>query len=599
MRDNVNATTRRSNFLIYMGKKSSSKKKKIQEKQASSQESKSAKRRWLKEWSREKWLATGLVVAALMMLSWAAVVSWIHLMQPKQISLLVPKDTIAIMEIDTDFSGAQWEKYNALTSSTNAPSGIPGVADLLSSVNSVLNINVANDIYPWLARRASVALLADFKPALFLEVKDKNQALTYFQNRRLEGTAEQFQQKEYRGTTLYQYVASTPFSIFSLSSYLVIASDEASAKRIIDASHDKSETLYAQYAYQHVYNAFAGERLAFAYGKPEYLNLFAASGTSFTTLPSIPSSSPSQPSSLSLASQSLLSSSLPQSSSSSSPSASSLQQLTSMLEHAFSNILAGEGMSVKALDDKLMIEHLALFNDATRATKTFLKLPQKYQARLTEFFSPETEFFAGGENMPLVMQKFATLLATKEMSQQAIETNIKTQVTEFFGGKLTTQEFESLTQNEYAIGLDHGAIKIVVALTGSEQENDRLLKKLMYALEWKTINTQLASRIIGNVGLITSSQESLEDAVQLWSRPEKQSLKTSHIYQQMIEPQMHSADDIIFAKPSSMTSIIPDSLSFLKGIAALSMASTAFEDGMKTTLFIAPFISPNTSANGS
>ena len=579
MHDNVNVTTRHSNFLIYMGKKSSSKKQKLHEKNVSPDTKAPAPRGRFAEWTREKWLATGLMVVALVMLSFAAVVSWIHLMQPKPISLLVPKDTIAIAEIDTDLADTQWEKYNALT---NNGIGLPAVGDLIGVLNTALHVDLTKDIYPWLARRASVALLADFKPALFLEIKDQPQALAYFQNRRLEGTSEQFQQKEYRGTTFYQYVASSPFSIFSIGGYLVIAGDESSAKRIVDAAHDKNETLYAQLAYQHIASAFPDDRLAFVYGKPGYLKLlagdtsaqFPTSATSQSSItPLVPSSQPS-----------------PQN---------SLQQLTQTLEQSFSSILAGEGMSIKALDDKLLIEHLALFSDATRAAKIFLKLPQKYQAHLAEFFSPETEFFTGGENMPLVMQKFATLIASKETSQQAIETNINAQITEFFGGKLTTQEFATLTQHEYAIGLDHGAMKIAIALTGTEQEKDRLLKKLMYALQWKLLNTQLTSRVIGDVGIIASSQESLADATDLWSHPEKPNFKTSQVYQQIITPQMQSSDDIIFAKPASLQNFLPDSLAFLKNIPALSIGSTAFEDGMKTTMLIAPINSSNTSANGS
>ncbi len=573
MRDNVNATTRRLNLSIYMGKKSSSKKQKLHEKNVSPDTKASAPRGWFAEWTREKWLATGLVVVALVMLSFAAVVSWVHLMQPKPISLLVPKDTIAIAELDTDLADAQWEKYNALT---NNGIGLPAVGDLIGVLNTALHVDLTKDIYPWLARRASVALLANFKPALFLEIKNQQQALAYFQNRRLEGTSEQFQQKDYRGTTLYQYVASSPFSIFSIGGYLVIAGDESSAKRIVDAAHDKSETLYAQLAYQHVASAFPDDRLAFVYGKPGYLKLLVGD----TSAPPATSVTPLIPTSQSS----------PQN---------SLQQLAQTLEQSFSSILAGEGMNIKALDDKLLIEHLALFSDTTRAAKIFLKLPQKYQAHLAEFFSPETEFFTGGENIPLVMQKFATLLATKETSQQAIELNINAQITEFFGGKLSTQEFATLTQNEYAIGLDHDAIKIAVALTGTEQEKDRLLKKLMYALQWKSLNTQLTSRVIGDVGLITSSQESLTDATDLWSHPEKPNFKTSQAYQQIIAPQMRSADDIIFAKPAALQNFLPDSLAFLRNIPALSIGSTAFEDGMKTTIFIAPINSSNTSANGS
>lgn len=538
-----------------MGKKSSSKKHKQQSQSDVSHEA-------YKNiaWSREKWIAIMLVVVSLIMLGWAAIISWGQLTKPKSLSLFLPKETIAMAEINTDFDHQQWRNFAELSEkgTQNQSSHIPKITDLITSLNTALSIDFANDVYPWLSRRVGVALLSDLRPALFLEVRNEQKALEYFQRRRLQGTEGRFEEKVYRGVTMRQYVSSSPFAIMKLGRYLVIAGDEKTAREIIDASKDKSGTLYSQYAFQRTSSALGGDNLGFFYGKPGYLK-------TLTNTRSLPE--------------------------------------TVSMESSLTYVLAGEGISIKALEEVVAIEHLALFNDETRKAKIFIKMPQKYQANLAEYFSPETEYFIGGINMPEVVKKFSLLSASKNVSPEAMEMALKTKLESWFQGKLSQQELEGLTRHEYAVGIDHGALKIAIQFENAEAENERLIKKLAFALPPSTY------RMLGNVGIVSTSPDELTRTVNAWTSQTGETFKTSSAYRQLIEPQMQSADDVFFARPSEefskntftqglrMLDAWPLIEQVMNRIPQMAMTSTAFEDGIKTTILIAPL--SVTSDNGS
>lgn len=533
-----------------MGKKSSSKKqKRIAEQSGDSAKNKKSKghllsRLEMKIWAREKWLATGLMVVALLVLGLATFISWQRLMAPKSISLFVPRDTVAMAEIDTDFADSQWQNMSG------------NIADLVHAIDTTFQVNFTNDVYPWLARRAGIAMLSNFKPAIFLEVKDEKQALAFFQNRQLQGaqdaTTQQLKDSEYRGVMLHEYAESSPFTFMMLGRYFIAASDESVAKSIIDASNDKSGALYDQYAFQRVKNSFSGDHVAFLYGKPSY----------FTNL---------------------------------------IPGLKGPEDGLLSSIFSGEGVSIKALKDMIAIEHMAFFNDDIRGKKEFLKIPKKYRTNLAEFFSPDVTFFAGGENLSLVFEKFATLLATKDMTTEAITAGLTIKVSQLVGGGnasgLIVKSMTDLAKNEYAFGIDHGAIKIALQVSeeGAQemsreetQKTEQKIKQFVAALQaLPDLQRETVSwKMVGNVAVITSTPDELTKTLALWSDAKQSSLKYSAAYSRIIEPQMQSADDIIYMKPVALGSLIPEPFTLLGSISEMSIASTAFEDGMKTTVLI-------------
>ncbi len=605
-----------------MGRKSSSKKQKHLDEQAAKEAA--ALKRSMRIWTREKWLATGLVLMGLTLLSLVGVASVSQLMRPKSITLFVPRDTIALAEINTDFTDTQWTQFdrmaNEMAESTVASEDMSGTAsspltafpklpDLITALNGALQIDFTKDIYPWLSRRAGAALLPGLKPVLFLETKDEKQALDYLQSRHLQDGAERFTEVSYRGFTMYEYAESSSLTIVPIGNYIVISSDETTAKKIIDASKDRKGSLYSEYAFQRIKSGFSGDQLAFIYGKPAYLDALTTSNTPLFNADT----------------------------SSKDPSARSTLQL---LSSAFSNTLGGEGASIKMVKNSLVIEHQALFSEATRTAKSFLKIPKKYDASLAEFFSPNVRLFVGGIDLPAVLKQFSSLIATKTNSAQMAESQLGTLILNLLGEKISLEELTALTKNEYAIGLEPEiaanlapaylapaqlaparlnttspesalstnstryptSLKIVVRFdaTQSDQQREVLLKKLASALQTSPLQALMSrplmpllqggaaypTKLLGDIGVITSSQRLMDETIAAYTRGSGDSLRASALYAKMLAPQMQSADDIFYMKPSQIQ--LPDSLSWLKAISQISMASTAFEDGMKTTVLIAP-----------
>lgn len=589
-----------------MGRKSSSKKQKHIDEQAAKDAA--ALKKSMRIWTREKWLATGLVLIGLALFILVGLASWSYLMRAKSISLFVPRDTIALAEINTDFNDPQWmwfdqmangmtdertyELTNEVTNKVtdgmvNAVSGValatfPKLPDIITALNDTLQIDFTKDIYPWLSRRAGAALLPGLKPVLFLEVKDKKQALDYLRSRHLQDGAEHFTEVAYRGFIMYEYAESSPFTIVSIGRYIVISSDEETAKKIIDSSKDKQGSLYGEYTFQRIKSAFSGDRLAFIYGKPAYLDALTTSNTPVFSA----DTNTSQP---------------------------SRQSVLQLIGSAFSSTLGGEGMSIKMVKNMLVIEHEALFSEATRAAKSFLKVSEKYRATLAEFFTPEVRLFAGGIDLPAVLSQFSALVATKTRSSQTTESQLGTVIIDLLGDRLSIDDLANLTKHEYAIGLEPeiaanvppssaypSSLKFVVRFgpETSDQQRQVLLKKAataMQSLDPRLVNSpsqnlqsglSYPTTLLGDVGIITATQQLMAQTVAAYTSGNKNSLRTSELYAQMIAPQMQSADDILYLQPSKIQ--LPTSLRWLSAVSQLSMASTAFEDGMKTTLLIAP-----------
>lgn len=580
-----------------MGRKSSSKKQKHLDEQAAKEAA--ALKKSMRIWTREKWLATGLVLIGLVLFILVGLASWSYLMRAKSISLFVPRDTIALAEINTDFTDPQWTWFDQMANgmadevademSDVTLATFPKLPDLITTLNDTLQIDFTKDIYPWLSRRAGAALLPGLKPVLFLEVKDKKQALDYLRSRHLQDGAEHFTEVAYRGFTMYEYAESSPFTIVSIGRYIVVSSDEETAKKIIDASKDKQGSLYGEYTFQRIKSAFSGDRLAFIYGKPAYLDALTTSNTPVFSA----DTNASQP---------------------------SRQSLLQLISSAFSNTLGGEGVSIKMVKSMLVVEHEALLSEATRAAKSFLKVPEKYRATLAEFFTPEVRLFAGGIDLPAVLSQFSSLVATKIRSSQTTESQLGTVIIELLGNKLSIDDLTNLTKHEYAIGLEPeiaanvppssaypSSLKFVVRFgpETSDQQRQVLLKKAATALQSldprllnspaqnspaQNLRSNLSypTTLLGDVGVITATQQLMAQTVAAYTGGNKNSLRMSALYAQMIAPQMQSADDILYLQPSKIQ--LPVSLSWLRAVSQLSMASTAFEDGMKTTVLIAPML---------
>ncbi len=546
-----------------MGKKSSSKKQKRTQGAASHVDSAGEKlaksdasptrRQKLQAWIREKWLVTGLTIASLLMLGGMAIFMWTR---PVSLDIYLPRETIAFAEVNTNFTDAQWEMLNA-----KAPDV---VGDAIKFLNETLQIDFTKEVHPWLARRAGLALLPtpggkesqqldQYKPIVLLEIRDEQQALAFFEKRRLQGISEKLQQQTHRGTTIYSYPASSPYTFTRLGRYLIVTPDEPTAKAVIDATHDKDGTLASQKSFQEIQKNLPRENLAFGFIKPVYI----ASHTESDPLG---------------------------------------------LAAMFTNGLSGEGLSITADSRHLIAQHFALFDSSAVQPAPALKnqpapaqpkpVPTPYRANLAQLFSPNITFFAGGTNASETIQHITTLLTKKNFTGSAIEAALK-QAIDGTLGELTSQEFNELFSREYAIGLDGDAIVIAIELDGvATNYAAQLFKKMKNILQKNPRFSQetFYETISGNIGILATTEQARNEAVSRMNTGD--TWKNSTKYKESIEPQLNiytkKASDIIFIESALLKKYLPHELNFLTKAAHLSLASSTTENGIKTTLLLTP-----------
>lgn len=546
-----------------MGKKSSSKKQKHAEKLVPSdvpaempEPTEQKPPGTVARWIREKWLITALVVMALLMLGGMAIMTW---SRPASLDVYLPRETIGFVEVNTDFTDAQWEILNAKTPEV--------VNDAVRFLNETFQVDFTKDVHPWLARRAGLALLptqtggqesqqlAQYKPIVFLEIQDEKQALAFFEKRHLQGISEKLQQQTHRGAPMYSYLASNPYTLTRLGRYLIVAPDEATAKAIIDATHDKNGTLATQQALQDVQKNLPRNNLAFGFIKPSYLASQTA-GDPFS------------------------------------------------IANIFTNRLSSEGLAITVDEDHLIAQHVARFDSATRsqqAQPSQKSSPAPYRANLTKLFSTNVTFFAGGTNASGTLTHITTLLSSKDFTGSVIETALK-QAIDATLSELTSEEFTELFSREYAIGLDNSALVIAIELgdanANSATKNFMKLKAILQKNPRFTEQTFYES-ITGNIGILSTSEQARDQAAaransttSTATSNSNTSWKHSVTYQSSVESQLETytkkASDIIFIEGSLLKDYLPPEWSFLARMKHLTLASLSLENGIKTTLLLTP-----------
>lgn len=556
-----------------MGKKSSQKKqKKVAETQKKiSTESNPTKLSEISVGSRlvkisKKTLVLALVIASLIALGFFAIFIWGELTKPMSIAKFIPQDAIGFVEFDANMTGQNWQNYNNLTEGKSFPT----ITSLINTVNTTLHIDMMKDVYPWLSRRAGISVLQDKKGAIFLEVKNEKQALDFFRQHRLASITEDLLEADIEGVKTYHYIASSPIALTFLGNYLVIASDDTAIKQIIDAT--KKSALFSNSNFQRIHNAVPQKnRLGFMFARPGQLT-----------------------------------------------------QMMPMLPEVLREVLAqnfiAEVASIKALDRVFAIEYVTLFSKQNKGKS--LKSREKYKGKLITGLSDKTQFFMGGENAAFMSDKIEAMLSST--SSHVFASYLDETLKGIFDGDVSMEDAKKLLGGEYAFAMDDGQMKMMVRLSDTV-EQEKILKKIIKGVEssrvffpltvenetikgsakmMKVSNTEYKNvKIQGSeledgskgiylamsddVAIMTLSLDAMHRTIDTinGSLP---SLKATQSYEDYIEPQMESGDDIMYARPHDLEKMLPDIMKFMRNVREISLSTNSFEDGMKAIIFFAP-----------
>lgn len=520
----------------------------------------------------KKTFVAALMVAGLIVLAFFAIFIWGELTKPASIAKFIPQDAVGFVEFDTKIEGNNWQNYNNLTEGKN----LPTISALIGEVNTMFTIDIMKDVYPWLSRRAGVALLSDAKGAIFLEVTNEKQALDFFRQHRLTSITEDLKEETIEGVKTYHYIASSPLALAFLGNYLVVASDTEAIGQIIKATKEKS--LFSNGNFQRIHNAVPQKnRLGFVFMRPGQLTQM-------------------------------------------------MQSLPSIVSGVLTQNFTAEGVSMKALDDMFIIEHVALF-----AQKKSSKNEKKYRGNLIGMCSDKTQLYIGGENFASISDKINGMFSdpSANIQPQAASTNVLTLYLEeaiksTFDGNISVNDIKTLLAGEYGFAIDNGQMKAVIELT-NPAEQEKILKKMIQGVEssrvlfqpivendtikgsaknmksskdeYKGIAIQATEiegdtkgiylAIVGDTAIITLSKEEMHRTIDTINGSVP-TLKSTQAYEKYFEPQLQAADDIIYARPHDLSNMLPDVLKFLGNISEISLSTNSFEDAVKTIIFFSP-----------
>lgn len=516
----------------------------------------------------KKAFVVSLMVAGLIVLAFFAIFIWGELMKPASIAKFIPQDAVGFIEFDTKIEGNNWQNYNNLTEGKS----FPAISTLVGEINTMFTVDIMKDVYPWLSRRAGVAMLSDAKGAIFLEVTNEKQALDFFRQHRLASITEDLKEENIEGVKTYHYIASSPISLAFLGNYLVIASDDKAIAHIIKATKEKS--LFSNTNFQRINNSVPQKnRLGFVFMRPGQLTQI-------------------------------------------------MQVLPGALREILTQNFSAEGASIKALDDMFVVEHVALFQQQKSS-----KNEKKYEGNLIGVCSDKTQFYMGGENIASISDKMSGIFPGMQLqatSTDILATYLGAVIKSTFDGTISMDDIKTLLAGEYGFAIDNGQMKAIIELT-NPVEQEKILKKVIQGIEssrilfqpviendtikgsaknMKTINEEYKGIKIqgsevegdfkgvymatsGGIAIITLSLDEMHRTIDIMNGL-VMTLKGTKSYEKYIKPQLQSADDIIYARPHDIENMLPDVLKFLGNIRELSLATNSFEDAVKTIIFFSP-----------
>lgn len=520
----------------------------------------------------KKTFVAALMVAGLIVLAFFAIFIWGELTRPASMAKFIPQDAVGFVEFDTKIEGNNWQNYNNLTEGKD----FPAISALVAKINTMFTVDIMKDVYPWLSRRAGVALLSDASGAIFLEVTNEKQALDFFRQHRLASITEDLQEETIEGVKTYHYIASSPLTLAFLGNYLVVASDTKAIEQIIKATKEKS--LFANSNFQRINNAVPQKnRLGFVFMRPGQLTQM-------------------------------------------------MQSLPSIVSGVLTQNFTAEGASMKALDDMFVIEHVALFSQ-----KKSSKNEKKYRGNLIGMCSDKTQLYIGGENFASMSDKINGMFVdpSVNMQPQAASTNVLASYLEAslkstFDGSISVNDIKTLLAGEYGFAIDNGQMKVAIELT-NPAEQEKILKKMIQGVEssrvlfqpivendtikgsaknmksskdeYKGVTIQVAEiegetkgiywAVVGDIAIITLSKEEMHRTIDTVNGSVP-TLKSTQAYEKYFEPQLQAADDIMYARPHDLENMLPDVLNFLGNISEISLSTNSFEDAVKTIIFFSP-----------
>ena len=150
--------------------------------------------------------------------------------RPQDLATMLPKNrVVALTQVSVNPHHEQVRRFYEELNKYNVyhPNNIHVILD------SLLNTDVTQEVYPWLDRQIGAAVLqsgdseGETDMVLFLETNDKEKTLSFLESRGLQTQDDYLLSESYEGVDIYRYALSQTYNFMFLNNYLIVADNES------------------------------------------------------------------------------------------------------------------------------------------------------------------------------------------------------------------------------------------------------------------------------------------------------------------------------------------------------------------------------------
>lgn len=513
--------------------------------------------------------------------------------RPQPIAKFLPlNSTVAVLEINSNFD------HNQLVKSFELLKNYPQYSKekLIEKIENRFALNYETDLNPWLGRQIGAAVVNSQKNPehvnliYFAEILSRNNLKNFL----LKQNASK---NDYLGYPTYK---AGPYYSTVIGDYLFFSDIEQAIYEMIDYQVNDADKLYYASQYRRIDDNLPLNKIAFF-----YIDFNNIKDGFFKFFPFL--------SEQGFSSQSLL---------------------------PFFKVFDSEGMAVVATADNFALQSfLSLDKEALENTGQ-LNFQEKYNAKLTDYISPDVTVFWGAEDLEVQLKKILALLSGGDTSTLAIlDGLLKNYTGKYFGpdinfnydilplfakefaftfeqqnGKnvysllmeLDSVQSDSIKIHELAnsfssVGaifkpkivehtLEDGTVGREIIAIPEEIKKDEIiyLDTTIYELKIGEQGWSIYYVIFDDTALISNNLDSVKNTLDIASG-KASSLKTATLFKQNIEPVLNSSDELAyFNLPTFLPLVFADQKlpEFVNILGSLSSGRNYFNDGIITINYL-------------
>lgn len=526
--------------------------------------------------------------------------------RPQELAELLPAQrAVAVLELNIDGNSGQVKQFQELLK--NYPVYQPG--GIISLLNIVLPVNYQNELEPWLGRQVGLAIITStdpssgaFYPLLFIEQKDHEKALKFFQDRGLASIGEELAHTDYNGYPIYEFTVSQRMSFTFMGSYLVVAESPEILTGMID-DFVQLPRLSDDEVYRKVANNVPQGGLMFGYVNYRKLYDTLEEDDLFITKKG--------------------------------------QDLLAL--RPYLNIFRAEGFSVFAEKDRFVAQSYTNIDNEALNGESYVTFTEPYQGKLLELVDADPIFLAGGHNLTNELRRVEEIFKSGTKTPALVfEGFVESQKKRYLGEKIGLKEdIYPLFTGEYLLtvenSLEKPRVSLLLQLKNGENDMkrfDRIMSEFIEVsgvfspevheveLPDGTIGEEIVASQekiergnssynghsittlkLGDTGiainyvaiddlvLMSSDEATLRRMIDRTSQENPDGLTGTPYYERNMRTILRTADEVINVKIGAVTEALgltEDSMlaPYLLPLKNLTLTKNFFEDGISTTYFI-------------